>query len=97
MVTRQLDDPSLNGLAAAEAILGRSDRNWHIHRVGIKGGEDLPQTLETGMILAYEPGFWVGADAHYLEDMMLITDSGRRVLSSNLPYWASNIEEMMAR
>jgi len=97
LVTRQLDDPPLNGLAAAEAILVRSNRNWHTHRMGIEGGEDLPQTLETGMVPAYEPGFWVGADAYYLEDMVLITDSGHRVLSANLQYWASDIEEMMAR
>ena len=84
-------------MAAAEAILGPSDRNWDIHRVDIEGGEDLPQTLETGMVLAYEPGFWVRADAYYLEDVVPITDSAHRVLSANLPYWASDIEEMMAR
>ncbi|MGY8778346.1 MAG: hypothetical protein ACKVIN_09500 [Longimicrobiales bacterium] len=96
-VSRQLDGPSLNGLAAAEVILGLSDRNWHIHRVGIEGGEDLLQPLETGMVLAYGPGFWVGADAYYLEDVVPITDSAHRGLSANLPYWASDIEEMMAR
>jgi Xaa-Pro aminopeptidase len=95
--SRRADLRTPGGVAAADAIRDGGDGTWHIHSVGIEGGEVLPQTLKTGMVLAYEPGFSVGADAYYLEDMVLVTDSGHRVLSASLPYWAVDIEELMTR
>lgn len=94
---RRVDLRTPDGLAAADAIRDGGDGTWHIHSVGIEGGEDLPQTLKSGMVLAYEPGFSVGADAYYLEDMVLVTEAGHRVLSVGLPYWASDVEERMPR
>jgi len=85
------------GRAAAEAILAGGAGVWHIHGVGIESGEDIPPTLGTGMVVAYEPGFSVGPDAYYLEDMILVTDDGHRVLSTGLPYSAREIERFMAR
>ena len=35
------------------------------------------------------------ADAMYLEDMILVTDTGHEVLSGGLPYRASEIEALM--
>jgi Xaa-Pro aminopeptidase len=84
------------GRAAAEAILEGGDGTWHIHGVGIDSGEDLPGVLRAGMVVAYEPGFSVGADAYYLEDMILVTADGHRVLSAGLPYTAAEIAAVMS-
>ncbi|MGD2068610.1 MAG: hypothetical protein PVI57_07980 [Gemmatimonadota bacterium] len=83
------------GRAAAEAILSGEEYVWHIHGVGIDSGEDIPDTLETGMVVAYEPGVSVGEDAFYLEDMILVTENGHRILSEGLPYSADEIAQIM--
>lgn len=85
------------GRAAAEEILSGGDGVWHIHGVGIESGEDIPDVLAAGMVVAYEPGISVGDDALYLEDMILVTDSGHEVLSRGLPYTADEIAEVMGR
>jgi Xaa-Pro aminopeptidase len=86
-----------DGRAAAAAILSGGDGVWHIHGVGVEGGEDILPVLRSGMVVAYEPGFVVGEDAYYLEDMILVTDGGHRVLSAGLPYTAEEIERVMER
>ena len=47
--------------------------------------------------IAFEPMFSAGADAFYLEDMILVTESGHEVLSAGLPYAAEEIEAVMAQ
>jgi Xaa-Pro aminopeptidase len=91
-------EPSLKtdeGRAAAATILGGGESTWHIHGVGIDSGEDLPEVLRSGMVVAYEPGFSIGEDAYYLEDMVLVTEGGHRVLSTGLPYTATEITAVM--
>jgi Xaa-Pro aminopeptidase len=83
------------GRAAAKAILDGGPGTWHIHGVGLDSGEDIPDPLLAGMVVAYEPGFSIGPDAYYLEDMILVTNEGHRVLSSGLPYTASEISDAM--
>lgn len=83
------------GRAAAEAILSGAEGVWHIHGVGIESGEDIPNVLRAGMVVAYEPGFAIGPDAYYLEDMILITAEGHRVLSAGLPYSSGEIAGLM--
>jgi Xaa-Pro aminopeptidase len=83
------------GRAAARAILDGGEATWHIHGVGLDSGEDLPVVLRSGMVVAYEPGFSIGTDAYYLEDMILVTGDGHRVLSTGLPYYAAEIEAAM--
>ncbi len=83
------------GMAAAVAILAGGESTWHIHGVGIESGEDIPDVLRTGMVLAYEPGFFVAENAYYLEDMILITDTGHTILSKGLPYTSEQIAEAM--
>ena len=78
---------------AARAMLEGGDNLWHVHGVGIDAGEERLPRLEEGSVIAYEPGFSVGEDAYYLEDMILITATGYEVLSAGLPYTA----EEMAR
>ena len=85
------------GRAAAEAILDGGPGVWHIHGVGIASGEDAAAVLSAGAVVAYEPGISVGPDAYYLEDMILITDTGHEVLSAGLPRSSGGIEAMMSR
>ena len=94
---RRPDMMTTEGRAAAEAILAGGEGAWHIHGVGIESGEDIPPMLRAGMVVAYEPGFTIGPDAYYLEDMILITEQGHRVLSEGLPYSADEIATIMAR
>ena len=92
---RQSGLTTAEGVAAAEAILEGGDGTWHIHGVGVESGEDLPAVLRTGMVLAYEPGFSVGLDAFYLEDMIVVTATGHRVLSAGLPYTSAEVVDFM--
>ncbi|NNF29603.1 MAG: hypothetical protein HKN73_20435, partial [Gemmatimonadetes bacterium] len=56
---------------------------------------DAASVLQPGAVVAYEPMVAAGPDAFYLEDMILITDQGIRVLSADLPRSAAGIEAMM--
>ena len=82
---------------AAVSILAAPLREtWHIHGVGLDGGETGADTLENGSVIAFEPMFSVDKDAYYLEDMILITETGHEVLSKGLPYTAEEIEAFMS-
>lgn len=83
------------GRAALDAILRGGEGTWHVHGVGVESGESIPEVLRAGMVVAYEPGFSVGPDAYYLEDMILVTETGHRVLSTDLPYSAEEIAAAM--
>jgi Xaa-Pro aminopeptidase len=69
---------------------------WHIHGVGLDGGETGADVLESGSVVAFEPMFAVDADAYYLEDMILVTESGHEVLTKGLPYTADEVEAVLA-
>ncbi len=81
---------------ASRVLLEGGDAMWHVHGVGLEAGEERMPKLTKGTVLAYEPGFSVGDDAYYLEDMILVTARGHEVLSSGLPYSAQEIEAAMA-
>lgn len=84
------------GKQAADVLLASDGMaEWSIHSVGIDSGETPLQTLAAGAVLAFEPIFSVGADAFYLEDMILVTPTGFEVLSAGLPYRAAEIEAAM--
>jgi Xaa-Pro aminopeptidase len=83
--------------AAAVLIEAPLRATWHIHGVGLDGGETGTDTLEAGSVIAFEPMFSVGADAYYMEDMILVTGSGHEVLTRGLPYTADEIEAVMRR
>ena len=85
------------GQEAVRAILEGGAGVWHLHGVGVESGEEARDTLEAGSVIAYEPGFEVRGDAYYLEDMILITPTGHEVLSTGLPYEASEIEALTRR
>ncbi|MGH7693583.1 MAG: aminopeptidase P N-terminal domain-containing protein [Gemmatimonadaceae bacterium] len=85
------------GRRAAQRLLaldGMAD--WSIHSVGVDSGESALPILAAGAVVAFEPIFSVDEDAFYLEDMILITETGYEVLSAGLPYTAREIEAAMA-
>jgi len=70
-------------------------QTWHIHGVGLDGGETGTDTLEVGSVIAFEPMFSVDADAYYMEDMIVVTETGHEILTRGLPYTAAEIERVM--
>ena len=81
--------------AAARLIRAPLRETWHIHGVGLDGGETGTDTLEVGSVIAFEPMFSVDEDAYYMEDMILVTETGHEVLTRGLPYTAAEIEAAM--
>ena len=88
--------PGLRTNEGREAIAQLdTDSAWHLHGVGIESGEEALPVLRTGSVIAYEPMFSVGSDNFYLEDMILITETGHEVLSVGLPYRAAGLSVFM--
>ncbi len=88
---------SAQGRRAAELLLAPNGMaDWSIHSVGVDSGESALPILTAGAVVAFEPIFSVDEDAFYLEDMILITETGYEVLSAGLPYSAREIEAAMA-
>ncbi len=83
--------------AAAQLIAAPLRETWHIHGVGLDGGETGTDTLEVDSVVAFEPMFSVDEDAYYMEDMILVTESGHEVLTGGLPYTAAEIEGVMGQ
>ena len=79
-----------------------------VHDVGRYYDKDQSRPLEPGMVMTVEPGLYVAANTKdvpekYLgigvriEDDVMVTDNGPRVLTSKVPKQAEEIEELMAR
>jgi len=79
-----------------------------VHDVGLYHMNDEPRKLEAGMIVTIEPGLYIAPNTEnvpdkYLgigvriEDDVLITADGNRVLTSKVPKQAEEIEALMAR
>jgi Xaa-Pro aminopeptidase len=88
--------PSLRtafGKRTADVALGPGGLEWaELHGVGIEAAEFLGDTLRAGNVLAFEPILTVDGVGLYLEDMILVTDTGAEVLTKGLPYSADEIE-----
>ena len=88
--------PSLRtafGKRTAEVALARGGLDGvELHGVGIESAEFLIDTLRAGNVLAFEPILTVDGVGLYLEDMILITNTGAEVLTKGLPYSAAEIE-----
>jgi Xaa-Pro aminopeptidase len=85
------------GKAAAATLLGPNGTDaWEIHGVGLDDAEGMPETLRTGMTVAYELMFLVQGHGFYLEDMVAVEPAGHRLLTPGLPYTAAEIEAAMA-
>ncbi|HKC64301.1 MAG TPA: Xaa-Pro aminopeptidase [Pyrinomonadaceae bacterium] len=79
-----------------------------VHDVGRYHIKDESRQLEPGMVMTIEPGIYIAADTKeipekYLgigvriEDDVLVTEDGNRILSSKAPKQAEEIEGLMAR
>ncbi|MBL8175799.1 MAG: M24 family metallopeptidase, partial [Bryobacterales bacterium] len=71
------------------------------HHVGLEvhdaAANDAP--LAPGMVITVEPGIYIPEEntGIRIEDMVLVTESGAKVLSSALPRGASDVERRMQR
>lgn len=81
--------------AAATLLAANGTEPWEIHGVGLDDAEGQPDTLRTGMVVAYELMFVVDGDGFYLEDMLAVGRTGSELLTSGLPYTAREIEAAM--
>lgn len=79
-----------------------------VHDVGRYYHKDQPRRLEPGMVMTVEPGIYISPDtkdipSEYLgigvriEDDVLVTKNGPRVLTDKVPKSADEIEAVMAR
>jgi Xaa-Pro aminopeptidase len=88
---------SLGGKAVTRLLSKDGMDDWQLHGVGLESAESgaRPDTLRAGMVLAFEPGLVVDGEAFYLEDMVLVLEHGKEVLTPGLPYTADEIERAM--
>jgi Xaa-Pro aminopeptidase len=69
------------------------------HHVGLEVHDpvDLSRPLEPGMVITIEPGLYLPEEnlGVRIEDMLLVTKDGSRLLSQALPKDAARIERLM--
>src|SRR5947209_2805639 len=79
-----------------------------VHDVGLYQRDGSPRPVEAGIVITVEPGLYVAEDAEdipdkyrgigvRIEDDVLVTPEGFRVLTSNAPKQTEEIESLMAR
>lgn len=79
-----------------------------VHDVGLYKVDGRPRPLEPGVVITVEPGLYVAADAEgvpdkfrgvgvRIEDDVLVTPDGHRVLTGKVPKRIDEIEALMAR
>ena len=84
---------------------GNSLGRYFIHGIGHHVGLDVHDAydpaspLETGMVITVEPGIYIPEEGIgiRIEDMVLVTADGAKVLSASLPRESNEIEKAMAR
>ena len=90
-----------HGKDRAGNSLGRYLTHGVSHHVGLRvhdpGAADQP--LEPGMVITVEPGIYIPDEGIgiRIEDMVLVTDSGARLLSAALPKEPAEVERAMGK
>jgi Xaa-Pro aminopeptidase len=82
---------------AEVALSGAGTKFWQMHGVGLESAEGFIDRINVGQVLAFEPILTVDGVGLYLEDMVLVTQSGAEVLTKGLPYASFEIEAAMRR
>ncbi len=71
------------------------------HHIGLEvhDAADTAAPLEAGMVISVEPGIYIPEESIgiRIEDMVLVTDEGARVLTAALPREAAEIERALAK
>lgn len=69
------------------------------HHVGLDVHDPGPTTLEAGMVVTVEPGIYIPEEniGIRIEDTVLVTETGAKVLSAALPREPDEVEKAMAR
>ena len=79
-----------------------------VHDVGVYHADGQPRPIEAGIVMTVEPGLYIAEDAEgipdkyrgigvRIEDDVLVTVDGRRVLTDKAPKQIEEIEALMAR
>jgi Xaa-Pro aminopeptidase len=83
------------------ATLGKYFTHGLSHHVGldVHDESDLRTPLEPGMVITIEPGIYIPEEniGVRIEDMVLVTQDGAKVLSAALPREASDIEKRLGK
>lgn len=97
------------GKLASEAGFGRYNMHGVTHSLGLRVHDpSTTDTLKPGMIITIEPGFYVSLSdtsqpaalrgcGFRIEDDVLVTRDGHRVLSENIPKEPAEIERLMKK
>ena len=91
--------------AARSYIESKGYGKYFTHKIGHSVGIDVhdppmpPAKLEAGMVITIEPGIYIPEQkiGIRIEDVVLVTETGARVLSEALPKEPVEIEKAMAR
>ena len=91
--------------AARSYIESKGYGKYFTHKIGHSVGLDVhdppmpPAKLEAGMVITIEPGIYIPEEkiGIRIEDVVLVTETGARVLSEALPKEPAEIEKAMAR
>jgi Xaa-Pro aminopeptidase len=82
-------------------LLGKYLIHGVSHHIGLEvhDASDIDAPLEEGMVISVEPGLYIPEEQMgiRIEDMVLVTRNGARVLTAALPREAAEIERIMAR
>ena len=83
------------------APLGKYFTHGISHHIGLEvhDAADVTAPLEEGMVISVEPGLYLPQEQTgiRIEDMVLVTRDGARLLTAALPREAAEIEKAMAR
>jgi Xaa-Pro aminopeptidase len=71
------------------------------HHIGLEvhDASDTTAPLEAGMVISVEPGIYIPEEniGIRIEDVVLVTDAGAKVLTAALPREAAEIERALAK
>jgi Xaa-Pro aminopeptidase len=103
-ISGKADEVLAEGMLKIGLIENKKDfRKYYFHGLGhhiglINAHGTLPGTLEPGMVITIEPGIYIREEALgvRIEDDVLVTENGHKVLSASAPKKIAEIEKLMS-